>query len=90
MSTSPQYALHLEQVKLLYRNLKVVIPGNLFVLAGIIWVSWSDVGKLQGLLWVVAMLVMLLRVSVHAICSGLQALDCSNTKRTETGLCAKP
>ncbi len=61
MSTSPQYALHLEQVKLLYRNLKVVIPGNLFVLAGIIWVSWSDVGKLHGLLWVGAMVVILLR-----------------------------
>jgi hypothetical protein len=29
-------------------------------------------------------------VSIHAICSGLQALDCSNTKRTETGLWAKP
>ncbi len=54
-------ALHLEQVKLLYRNLKVVIPGNLFVLACIIWVAWSEAGTLQWLLWGGAMLVILLR-----------------------------
>jgi hypothetical protein len=29
-------------------------------------------------------------VSVHAICSGLQSLDCPNANLTETGLCAKP
>jgi hypothetical protein len=30
------------------------------------------------------------QVSVHAICSGLQSLDCPNANLTETGLCAKP
>lgn len=54
-------ALHLEQVKLLYGNLKVAIPGNLFVLAGIMWVAWSDAGKLQWLLWGVVLLVLLWR-----------------------------
>ncbi|OQX13165.1 MAG: hypothetical protein BWK73_12930 [Thiothrix lacustris] len=61
MSTSPQHALHLEQVKLLYRNLKVVIPGNLFVLAGIIWVDWADAGRRQWFLWSLAMLVIVWR-----------------------------
>ncbi|MEB4591938.1 hybrid sensor histidine kinase/response regulator [Candidatus Thiothrix sp. Deng01] len=53
--------IHLEQVKLLYRNLNVAIPGNLFVLAGIIWVAWPEAGKLQGWLWGLAALVLLLR-----------------------------
>jgi hypothetical protein len=61
MTTQPNPTLHLEQVKLLYRNLNVVIPGNVFVLVCIIWVAWSEAGTLQWVLWGGAMLLMLLR-----------------------------
>lgn len=43
MTTSPNPAIHLEQVKLLYRNLKVVISGNLFVLVVAAWIAWVNV-----------------------------------------------
>ncbi|MDQ5768827.1 ATP-binding response regulator [Thiothrix subterranea] len=61
MTTPHNPVLHLEQVKLLYRNLKVAIPGNLFVLVGIMWVAWADAGKLEGLLWVGVLLLLLWR-----------------------------
>lgn len=53
-------SIHLEQVKLLYRNLNVAIPGNLFVLLAIVWAAWEEREASHLLLLVGAMLIVLL------------------------------
>lgn len=43
-------AIHLEQVKLLYRNLRVVILGSMFVLSAVLWAAWEEKSSLHLLL----------------------------------------
>lgn len=53
-------SIHLEQVKLLYRNLKVSIPGSLFVLGAIIWATQQEKDSIHTKLLGGIMLVLLL------------------------------
>lgn len=50
-----------EKLKLLYRNLNVAIPGNLFVLVAIIWTAQHAGQESQWLWWIALLLVLFLR-----------------------------
>lgn len=60
MPITENNAIHLEQLKLLYRNLKVAIPGNLFVLFAVIWASTQARSLPQSILWLSAAMLCLL------------------------------
>ncbi|WP_020396535.1 ATP-binding response regulator [Thiolinea disciformis] len=49
--------VHLEQLKILYRNLNVNLPGSLFVLSAVLWASWELYGV--KLLWLLAAMLVL-------------------------------
>lgn len=59
MPSSLKKAVHLEQLKILYRNLNVALPGSLFVLSAVLWATWDVYGV--KLLW---LLVAMLSLSV--------------------------
>lgn len=65
MPNSLDKTVHLEQLKILYRNLRVTLPGSLFVLSGILWASWDLYGA--QLLWLFAAMVL---VSVLRLVDG--------------------
>lgn len=49
--------VHLEQLKILYRNMNVALPGSLFVLSAVIWATWDVYGS--SLLWLLAAMLVL-------------------------------
>lgn len=59
MQHSLEQRIHLEQVKLLYQNFKVIIPGNVFVGLMVISIVWDLRTQLPLLIWLALMLLVM-------------------------------
>lgn len=59
MDTELNTKIHAEQVKRLYHNFRVIIPGNLFVGLMVVIMAWSAASKPLLALWYVALLAVL-------------------------------
>lgn len=59
MDSTLTHNIHSEQVKRLYHNFSVIIPGNLFVGLMVVVMAWGDANRLHLSLWYLLMLAVL-------------------------------
>lgn len=59
MASASEQKIYIEQIKMLYQNFKIIVPGNLFVGLVVLIMAWQTVDKKALLLWYLGLIIIL-------------------------------
>ncbi len=59
MASALEQKIYIEQIKMLYQNFKIIVPGNLFVGLVVLIMAWQTVDKKALLLWYLGLIIIL-------------------------------